>query len=357
MNGYRPKGNPSPFLGCLIRIACVCFVAWFTFSVITYFLKGCEHRYSKNPIPTSSYADDTLTVTDVSALPPDSDVCLNTPGVHDAQSVSSEEQENIPARSEETFNPSVRFSTTDGGSSVCKFYRPPSRGYQLIRHLAYTVAYDADYKTPFYVSWTLTASQANGTVPRGKHFKADPNIFGAKAYPADYKGSGYDRGHMAPAGDMKWSYEAMNESFYMSNMCPQNPNLNRGVWKDLEETTREWAKRYGAVSVAAGPIYFADLNNRKQSGKHRNTTSSTYDVPRIGANDVGVPDQFYKVVLMNKKSGPVVYAFIFNNAAGRCSLRTYQRTVDEVESITGIDFFYTLPKNVQQRIESKKSPL
>ena len=85
------------------------------------------------------------------------------------------------------------------------------------------------------MAWTLTARQAQGTAPRYDKFQADPKVRGAKAYPSDYTRSGYDRGHMAPAGDMKWSETAMQESFYMSNVCPQNRNLNRGDWKDLEE--------------------------------------------------------------------------------------------------------------------------
>ena len=130
-----------------------------------------------------------------------------------------------------------------------------SRGGQLIRHTGYTVSYDADFKTPQWVAWTLTSGKAQGNEPRYDKFQPDPMVRGAKAYPKDYTKSGYDRGHMAPAADMKWSRQAMVESFYMTNVCPQNRNLNRGDWKELEELERDWALRYGTVSIAAGPIY------------------------------------------------------------------------------------------------------
>lgn len=214
-----------------------------------------------------------------------------------------------------------------------------SRGGQLIRHLGYTVSYDADYKTPQWVAWTLTKSEATGTEPRAKKFKPDPMIRGAKAYTTDYKNSGYDRGHMAPAADMKWSEQAMEESFYMSNVCPQNRNLNRGDWKDLEEQTRDWAQRYGAVSVTAGPIY----------------TSRT--PLRIGANRVAVPDAFFKVLLVNYPHHPKAYGFVFANKAGSHPLTYYQLTVDEVEKLTSMDFFPALPDEIEQRIEAQKPAL
>lgn len=210
-----------------------------------------------------------------------------------------------------------------------------SRGGQVIRHTGYTLSYDADYKTPQWVAWTLTARQAQGTQPRYDKFQADPEVRGAKAYPSDYTRSGYDRGHMAPAGDMKWSETAMQESFYMTNVCPQNRNLNRGDWKDLEELERTWAIRYGAVNIAAGPIYYS----KKPA--------------RIGANKVAVPDAFFKVLLVNYPKSPKAYGFIFKNEAGNRPLSYYQLTVDEVEEQTGMDFFSSLPDKIENRIEKE----
>lgn len=214
-----------------------------------------------------------------------------------------------------------------------------SRGGQLIRHTGFTLSYDADYKTPQWVAWTLTAAEAEGTEPRGKSFTPDPAVRGAQAYTTDYKGSGYDRGHMAPAADMKWSARAMTESFYLTNVCPQNRNLNRGDWKDLEDLTRDLARRFGAVSVTAGPVY------------------TSRSPRRIGANRVAVPDAFYKVLLIKVRGNYRAYGFLFRNEAGSRPLTAYQLTVDEVERRTGIDFFPSLPDKVERTIEACKPAL
>lgn len=214
-----------------------------------------------------------------------------------------------------------------------------SRGGQVVQHVGYTLSYDSDFKTPQWVGWTITTEKAQGTVPRCDKFGPDPEVRGAQAYDSDYKGSGYDRGHIAPAGDMKWSEEAMRESFYLTNVCPQNRNLNRGDWKELEELEREWALQYGSVSITAGPIY-----NSKQP-------------QRIGANHVAVPDGFFKVLLVGYPNNPKAYGFLYKNEAGSRPMKSYQLSVDEVERITGMDFFSALPDDVENRIEAEMPAL
>ncbi len=214
-----------------------------------------------------------------------------------------------------------------------------SRGGQVISRVGYTVSYDADFKTPQWVAWELTSAKTQGTEERYNKFQPDPDVMGAKAYPKDYTNSGYDRGHMAPAADMKWSRQAMIESFYMTNICPQNSNLNRGDWKDLEEKERELANRYGVVSIVAGPLYY---------------TSSP---ARIGSHRVAVPDAFFKVMLVGYPKHTKAYGFIFRNQAGSHSLSHYQTTVDEVERATGMDFFSKLPDKVEKRVEAEMPAL
>ena len=214
-----------------------------------------------------------------------------------------------------------------------------SRGGQIISRTGFTLSYDADYKTPQWVAWELTDAEVEGTVARDKDFEPDPDVRGAKAYPKDYTNSGYDRGHMAPAADMKWSEQAMSESFYMSNVCPQNRNLNRGDWKDLEETAREWAQLYGRVWIAAGPIY------------------SSKSPERIGTHKVAVPDAFFKVLLTDYPENPRAYGFVFKNEAGSRDLNYYLLTVDEVEELTHMDFFSALPDDVEDAIEKVKPAL
>ncbi len=228
-------------------------------------------------------------------------------------------------------------STLPDGMEIPKYNT--SRGGQVIAHLGYTVSYDADFKTPQWVAWELTSAKANGTEERYNKFQPDPDVRGAKAYPKDYTNSGYDRGHMAPAADMKWSHQAMVESFYMTNVCPQNRNLNRGDWKDLEEKEREYANRYGTVSIVAGPLYY------------------TSKPERIGTHRVAVPDAFFKVMLVGYPKHTKAYGFIFRNQAGSHSLNYYQTTVDEVERVTGMDFFSKLPDKVEKRVEAEKPAL
>ena len=211
---------------------------------------------------------------------------------------------------------------------ACPTYES-ARGAQVIKHVGYTLAYDADFKTPQWVAWVLTDREAEGTLPRHDHFAPDPEVRGAKAYPDDYKYAGYDRGHMAPAADMKWSERAMRESFYMTNICPQNRNLNRGDWQDLEEAERSLARRFGAVAITAGPIY------------------SQPQPPRIGAHKVAVPDAFFKVLLVGYPQQPQAFAYVMRNEAGSRPLSYYQHTVNEVEELTGMDFFPGLDEDVE----------
>lgn len=208
-------------------------------------------------------------------------------------------------------------------------------GGQILKRKGYTLSYNADYKTPQWVAWELTKKETKGKEGRTDKFLPDPDVRGAKAYTGDYTKSGYDRGHMAPAADMKWSRKAMEESFYMSNICPQNPNLNRGDWNDLEEKSRHWAKKYGVVYIACGPIY----DNKRPK--------------RIGNNKVAVPDAFYKVVLINDKKNPKAIGFIFPNKAGHKPLKKYVVTVDSVEKRTNIDFFSVLPDEIENKIEAE----
>lgn len=210
-----------------------------------------------------------------------------------------------------------------------------SLGGQVIERAGYTLSYNADYKTPQWVAWELTKQESQGEEKRTDKFVPDPDVRGAKAYTTDYTNSGYDRGHMAPAADMKWSRKAMEESFYLSNICPQNPNLNRGDWNDLEEKSRQWARRFGKIYITCGPIY----DNKKPK--------------RIGNNKVGVPDAFYKVILINDKKNPQAIGFIFENRAGHQPLTKYIVTVDSVEKRTGIDFFPALPDEVEKKIEGE----
>ena len=242
--------------------------------------------------------------------------------------------ENIPTIENNEEKPEIRIPTQHGGALEIPTMQSGTGG-QILKRKGYTLSYNADYNTPQWVAWELTKKETKGKEGRTDKFLPDPDVRGAKAYTGDYTKSGYDRGHMAPAADMKWSKQAMEESFYMSNICPQNPNLNRGDWNDLEEKSRQWAKKYGAVYIACGPIY--DTKRPK----------------RIGNNKVAIPHAFYKVILINDKKNPQAIGFIFPNSAGHKPLKKYIVTVDSVEKRTNIDFFAALPDEIENKIEAK----
>jgi endonuclease G len=208
------------------------------------------------------------------------------------------------------------------------------RSDRVITHKGYTVSYNYDWKIPNWVAYELTDWEVQGEVPRYDRFKPDPMVpQGATATTNDYKHSGYDRGHMAPAADMKWDEQVMKESFYLSNICPQNPNLNGGIWKDLEEQVRDLASQKGRIFVVCGPIV--------------NDTSNT-----IGENKVVVPQAFFKVLLHEEDGEIHTIGFVYENISGRKPMASYAMSVDEVEEITGIDFFCSLPDKIERRSEA-----
>ncbi len=151
-------------------------------------------------------------------------------------------------------------------------------GDAVIEHTGYTLLYREDHEQAAWVAYLLTAGRLRGTIVRRDNFRPDPSVPTGSATPADYRASGYDRGHLAPAADMKWSEAAMSESFLMSNMSPQAKEFNRGIWENLESRVRDWAKSDGELFIVAGPVLEPGLAT-------------------IGANGVSVPRMYYKVVL------------------------------------------------------------
>ena len=207
------------------------------------------------------------------------------------------------------------------------------RQEQIIRHSGYTVSYNKDLKIPNWVSYELTREETRGKEKRGNRFIADPLATGPIATNADYTRSGYDKGHMAPAADMKWSPEAMKESFYFSNMCPQHPQLNRRGWKNLEDKIRNWAIADSAIIIICGPII------EKQP-------------KTIGKNKVVVPQRFFKVVLSPFAKPIRAIGFLLNNEQAVEPLSSYVVTVDSIESLTNMDFFAPLPDEIENKIEA-----
>ncbi len=208
---------------------------------------------------------------------------------------------------------------------------------ELILHRkGYTVSYNKNTKIPNWVAWELTPEKLIERESRTDKFLPDPDLPENEAVTTDdYKRSGMDRGHMCPAGDNRWHWKAMQESFYMTNICPQNHNLNRGDWKELEEVCRKWAKKEGKIYIVAGPVLYRQ--------KHRT----------IGKrHKITVPEAFFKVVLSLNSNPPKAIGFICKNTSGNHPLDTYVNSVDEVERITGIDFFPALPDELENAVEA-----
>jgi len=204
---------------------------------------------------------------------------------------------------------------------------------QIITHVGYTVSYNGEWLIPNWVAYELTAGETDGKEKRNSKFSPDPMVKGVAVLHEDYKKSGYDRGHMAPAADMKWSEQAMDESFYTTNICPQNGNNNRGDWKDLEELARDWAMKYGNIYICCGPIVSAGYST-------------------IGTKNIVVPQEFFKVFLRRDGDNWHAIGFVMQNKAQSRPLMTYALSIDEVETKTGIDFFYNLPDSIESRVEA-----
>jgi len=215
-------------------------------------------------------------------------------------------------------------------------YGCPGRADQVVDRVGYALGYSEKHEQPLWVSYRLTRDEVvDVRVPRNGSFVADAEIRTGSASSSDYAGSGYDRGHLAPARDMQFSGMTMRESFYMSNMSPQTPKVNRGIWARIEDFARECAKSEGAVVIVTGPIF----------GKNPE---------RIGKNGVSVPDAFYKVIF-DETPPCKMFAFIVPNRFDGLphSAASYACSVDEVEAATGLDFFSSLPEEQERRLESE----
>ena len=212
----------------------------------------------------------------------------------------------------------------------------PSGGKgEVIQHTGYTLSYNEEYEVPQWVAYELTREEVvTQNVERKDNFREDKAVSTGSATLNDYKKSGYDRGHMAPAADFRWSFDAMNDTFYLSNMCPQTHAFNAGIWSDLEEAVRSIAYEDECIYVVTGPVL----------------TDGPYET--IGENKVAVPNYFYKVIL--DYSAPTVKAigFIMPHENSKEPLSYFAVTVDEVENMTGLDFFPLLPDDEEEKLES-----
>lgn len=216
---------------------------------------------------------------------------------------------------------------------------PATQGTLLCR-TGYALSHDDTKKSPLWVAQRMTAERLVAKVTRSDRFVADPDLpKGQRAELEDYRGSGYDRGHMAPAADMRWSKEAMQESFYLSNMAPQvGPGMNRGIWSDIEAAIRRWVASRGELFIYTGPIF-----DREQSSK------------TIGPNQVAVPTHFYKVVFDPIRIETI--AFVVPNAPHPTRrIEEFITSVRDIEMRSGLNFLDRIQPSVQALIEEPVAP-
>jgi len=201
----------------------------------------------------------------------------------------------------------------------------------LVSHKAYTLEYSEQHEQALWVAYLLTGDYVEGTATRTNDFREDDAVKTHSADIQDYKKSGYSRGHLCPAGDMKWDAEAMSETFLLSNMSPQLQEFNDGIWKKCEERVRNWAKKYDSLYVVTGPVLKPGL-------------------PTIGHNKVSIPEYYYKIVYDPRRQ--VALAFLVPHHGSKKGPKQFVVSIDEVEKVTGIDFFPALPDELEDKIES-----
>ncbi|QWV95374.1 DNA/RNA non-specific endonuclease [Geomonas oryzisoli] len=218
-------------------------------------------------------------------------------------------------------------------------YGVPGQSGDLLCRKGFLLSHDSQKKTPLWVVERMTRERLQAKLKRANNFRPDAELpKGQRAELSDYRGSGYDRGHMAPAADMAWDEQAMSESFYLSNMVPQaGEGMNRGIWAELEGKVRKWVEKRGELFIYSGPIYPKGA------------------VKTIGRNQVAVPAALYKVIL-DPARHEALALIMPNQALESDDMPKYLVPVREVERQTGLDFFSTLPKDEQDRIETPVPP-
>ena len=207
-------------------------------------------------------------------------------------------------------------------------------GDVILRCTDYVAKYDETHEQSEWVAYKLTADEVVAETDRTNDFREDPRVLTGTATLEDYKNSGYSRGHLAPAEDMEGSAIKMSESFLMINMSPQNQSFNSGIWKKLENRVQKIAAANEEIFIVVGPVL----------------TDGPYET--IGENEVAVPKQFYKVILDYNPPELKAIGFIIPHEQRTVSLGVFAYTIDEVEEITGINFFHALEDRLEESLES-----
>tara|TARA_R110002049_G_scaffold215113_1_gene386570 strand:- start:7714 stop:8514 length:801 start_codon:yes stop_codon:yes gene_type:complete len=222
----------------------------------------------------------------------------------------------------------------DSNTYISDYLKASSSTGDIVNHNHFTLSYNEKYEQAEWVAYVLKKEHLTYDNRKRPYFIEDPKVKTKSADWRNYKGSGYDRGHLCPAGDRRFSEYAYNETFYTSNITPQKNDFNAGIWNKLEIQVRTWAKKEKEIYVITGGVLEKELEE-------------------IGDEDVAVPNYFYKIVAKGNVNNLKVAAFLFPHNESTKPLPAFMVSVDRIEEITGIDFFENLPKDVETVLEKE----
>lgn len=237
---------------------------------------------------------------------------------------------------ENFYTPATYSRSEDSGSKiqVPDFFLPTSTTGELVFHEHFALSYHETFEQAEWIAYTLEPKHLTYDDRERPYFIEDPKVKSKSADWRNFRGSGYDRGHLCPAGDRRFSEQAYNETFYTSNISPQNANFNAGIWNELELKIRQWCKQYGTLYISTGGILEKGL-------------------PTIGEEEVAVPKAYFKIVARGDEKKLKVLAFLIPHQDTRASLQEFLVTVDTLEELTGINFFNNLTDSLENEIEKQ----
>lgn len=220
----------------------------------------------------------------------------------------------------------------DPKTNTNEYFLPSSTTGQIVHHQGYSLSYNEPFEQAEWVAYELKKSQLSNNNFDRPYFEIDKAVKTGAAHWRNYKNSGYDRGHLCPAGDRTYNFDAFTETFLTSNISPQEHEFNAGIWNTLEQKVRYWANKYDGVFVVTGGVLQKGLRT-------------------IGEERVAVPEQFYKIILDNANGRIKIIAFLLPHENSTRPLYKFVVSVDEIETLTGIDFFPELDDALENKLE------
>jgi len=255
-------------------------------------------------------------------------IAVITVGLYYADKYVDQSTENYP----DTNSINTNFSDSKFSNSLL----PNAVRGSVVHHAYYSLSYSETHEQAEWVAYELKRQHLKSNNFKRPYFVEDRSVKTKSANYRNYKNSGYDRGHLCPAGDRKFTYDAFHETFLTSNISPQNHDFNAGIWNRLEQKVRFWAQKYDGVYVITGGVLKKGLKT-------------------IGEEKVSVPQEFYKIVIAVSESGYKTIAFLIPNRPSDKSIYEYTLTIDAIEGKTGIDFFSNLSSDIEKELESSNS--